>query len=496
MAASLCMARVALLFVAIMIAMNPGAHGFMTVAGAAANGFATSEELKALTALVELQTTQISRLEDVVANISTMIIDFTSSPAEAPISTTSLGNGLVPGAARRKLDDEDDDDEDEPMGILTLPPRLIASMQDLQIIIPMDWECQTGTNGGVYPCPTGIPSTCSLKRKSFYLGEGAGLSESCAACFCLKNSHTCCQYVGATTAILTSKCNAEDACGGGDLADWKQEPVARSDGSTVRFGCADWTNHPDWCDSLPGKIDSDTDIAVEDACAVCRSPDELCYFDKTYDLPGWATSSGGHGCDTFTTNPHWCDNPNVDDTTGITVGLACAACRKRVFGSCSSKLTEKVWGDQWWDEDGAVSYVNFKITRYEMSPTFGIEFYSTEGDTVRVLPSGQVHFKPNDAKRSLVVNEQIVYDMPEDSARARVLSTGLLEEPHASPDPNLPLSTLQLQQMREDLIDAQGPELQHRRSTRASRSNNDQSCGRGGCTSVSQASFLNVGLGV
>merc|ERR1711865_1358033 len=60
----------------------------------------------------------------------------------------------------------------------------------------------------------------------------------------------------------------------------------------------------------------------------------------------------------------------------------------------------------------------------EMSPDFGIEFYSTEGDTVRVFPGGEVHFKPNNAERSLVVNEQVRYAMGGgEPARARVLST-------------------------------------------------------------------------
>merc|ERR1712028_274652 len=200
------------------------------------------------------------------------------------------------------------------------------------------------------------------------------------------------------------------------------------------------------------------------ACAVCRSPDhpdQACH-GKDYDLPGWKDASLDD-YNSFRKSPSWCDtySTSADPRTGITVGEACAVCRpKRAFGSCSSKFTESAWSTPWWEDKAAGrSYVNFKITRYEMSPDFGVEFYSTEGDTVRVFPGGEVHFKPNNAKRSLVVNEQVLYDMGGgEPARARVLSTGPPKKAHAAPDLSLPLSGTQIQQLRADLRSGQEPE--------------------------------------
>ena len=79
MAAPLRMARAALLFVVIAIAMNPGAHGFATSEGGSAVA-----ELKSLSA-------QVSRLEGVVANVSTMVLSLITKPLEAPIAHSSLG---------------------------------------------------------------------------------------------------------------------------------------------------------------------------------------------------------------------------------------------------------------------------------------------------------------------------------------------------------------------------------------------------------------------
>ena len=78
---------------------------------------------------------------------------------------------------------------------------------------------------------------------------------------------------------------------------------------------------------------------------------------------------------------------------------------------------------------------------------------------VRVFPGGEVHFKPNNAKRSLVVNEQVRYAMGGgEPARARVLSTGPPKKARAAPNLSLPLSDTQIQQLRTDLRSAQEPE--------------------------------------
>merc|ERR1712028_190099 len=102
--------------------------------------------------------------------------------------------------------------------------------------------------------------------------------------------------------------------------------------------------------------------------------------------------------------------------------------------------------------------------------------YSTEGDTVRVFPGGEVHFKPNNAERSLVVNEQVRYAMGGgEPARARVLSTGPPKKARAAPDLSLPLSDTQIQQLRADLRSAQEPEPYSPR-----RLSNNRREGRGG----------------
>ena len=93
---------------------------------------------------------------------------------------------------------------------------------------------------------------------------------------------------------------------------------------------------------------------------------------------------------------------------------------------------------------------------------------------VRVFPGGEVHFKPNNAERSLVVNEQVLYAMGDgEPARARVLSTGPPKKARAAPDLSLPLSDTQIQQLRADLRSAQEPEpydprrlFNHRRAGR------------------------------
>jgi len=56
------------------------------------------------------------------------------------------------------------------------------------------------------------------------------------------------------------------------------------------------------------------------------------------------------------------------------------------------------------------SYINFKVTRYEMADAFGVEFYSTEGDTLKVFSTGDVHFKPDNAERTVYINEQVEYE--------------------------------------------------------------------------------------
>ncbi|KAK7238421.1 hypothetical protein SO694_00023478 [Aureococcus anophagefferens] len=83
-------------------------------------------------------------------------------------------------------------------------------------------------------------------------------------------------------------------------------------------------------------------------------------------------------------------------------------------------LTESgnVWGNQWWNDPYvSQSYINFKVTRYEMADAFGVEFYSTEGDTLKVFSTGDVHFKPDNAERTVYINEQVEYEYETDIDR-------------------------------------------------------------------------------
>ncbi|KAH8071088.1 hypothetical protein JL721_4519 [Aureococcus anophagefferens] len=84
----------------------------------------------------------------------------------------------------------------------------------------------------------------------------------------------------------------------------------------------------------------------------------------------------------------------------------------------SSTLDTEVWGNQWWNDPYvSQSYINFKVTRYEMADAFGVEFYSTEGDTLKVFSTGDVHFKPDNAERTVYINEQVEYEYETDIDR-------------------------------------------------------------------------------
>ena len=111
----------------------------------------------------------------------------------------------------------------------------------------------------------------------------------------------------------------------------------------------------------------------------------------------------------------------------------------------SGKLNSDMWGEQWWnDAEVTTSYVNFKVTRYEMSDGWGVEFYSTEGDTLRVFKSGDVHFKPAEAERTIYINELVEYDY-EDDDRRRLAA---VREQLATVNLALPIKATKLSEMR------------------------------------------------
>ncbi|KAH8058698.1 hypothetical protein JL722_5928 [Aureococcus anophagefferens] len=166
-------------------------------------------------------------------------------------------------------------------------------------VVPFDWECQTGTSGGVYPCPNGI-----LRRAA----NTGGVSSACAKCYCERR-------------------RARDGLGG----------QLREVGDAVSALYDDGESYSATVTEVTG-----SDITVT------YSDDDT----STYDL----TESGS-------------------------------------------------------------SYINFKVTRYEMADAFGVEFYSTEGDTLKVFSTGDVHFKPDNAERTVYINEQVEYEYETDVDR-------------------------------------------------------------------------------
>ncbi|KAH8048784.1 hypothetical protein JL721_11872 [Aureococcus anophagefferens] len=95
-----------------------------------------------------------------------------------------------------------------------------------------------------------------------------------------------------------------------------------------------------------------------------------------------------------------------------------SACGERGVSSVCAKCYCEVWGNQWWNDPYvSQSYINFKVTRYEMADAFGVEFYSTEGDTLKVFSTGDVHFKPDNAERTVYINEQVEYEYETDIDR-------------------------------------------------------------------------------
>ena len=94
----------------------------------------------------------------------------------------------------------------------------------------------------------------------------------------------------------------------------------------------------------------------------------------------------------------------------------------------NSLLENDIWNKRWWNDTNVgptnntldLVFVKFQVTRYEIGDSFGVEFYSTEGDTLRVFPSGNVYFKPQNAQRDILINEALDMEMdPEDDRRER-----------------------------------------------------------------------------
>ncbi|KAH8058701.1 hypothetical protein JL722_5931 [Aureococcus anophagefferens] len=230
---------------------------------------------------------------------------------------------------RRRLEDG------ESLGVLGLGSGDLNLFERAGFVVPFDWECQTGTSGGVYPCPNGIPSTCRANT--------GGVSSVCAKCYCESGSHTCCTYYNESNTY------SEDGYWYGG------------------FEC-------------PSALLSGGELVTDSAVNYCEVGDAVS-----------ALFDGGESY-----------SANVTEVTGSDITVTYSDDDTSTYD-----LTES----------GNVSYINFKVTRYEMADAFGVEFYSTEGDTLKVFSTGGVHFKPDNAERTVYINEQVEYGRETDVDR-------------------------------------------------------------------------------
>ena len=266
--------------------------------------------------------------------------------------------------------------------MLDLEPANLNQFERLGIVLPFDWECQAGTSGGVYPCPNGIPSTCR------------GVSSVCAKCYCELGSHTCCPYYddfSCPSALLSGDALVTDSavnyCEVGDMV----SAVWELDGESYSANVTEVT-------------DSTITVTYTDGDT------------STYGLmESGKVVQTASGADCVTT----CDSATLDK--------------------------EEVWGSQWWEDPTVTtSFINFKVTRYELASEFGVEFYSTEGDTLKVFPTGDVHFKPANAARTIYINEQVEYDYDTDQERR----LSLAEDVFGDIDLTKPISDARLMEAR------------------------------------------------
>ena len=307
-------------------------------------------------------------------SVGEMVWNHTTKAQVAPIGTTTLGHGVDPDdyktlddyqlPMRRRLEDGGG------LGVLGLDPADLNLFERAGFVVPFDWECQTGTSGGVYPCPDGIPSTCRANT--------GGVSSACAKCYCEVGSHTCCPYYSEDNTY------SEDGYWYGGF---ECPSALLSGGELVTDSAVNYCEVGDAVSALYDDGESYSATVTE----VTGSDITVTYSDddtSTYDL----TESG-----------------NVVQTAS---GADCVT-------TCdSSTLDTEVWGSQWWNDPYVTtSYINFKVTRYELADAFGVEFYSTEGDTLKVFSTGDVHFKPDNAERTVYINEQVEYEYETDIDR-------------------------------------------------------------------------------
>ena len=367
-------------------------------------------------------------MEETLDHVNGLLINHTSKP-EAPIGTSTLGHGVSPDwfdtlddlqlpmpSRKRRLEDE----EWTP-GVLGLPPNYLASMERMSIVVPFDWECQAGTSGGVYPCPMGVPSTCRANT--------GRLSAACAKCACTSDvsaGHACCQYHNGDAYTANGYDYSAFTC-----------PAALQTGawSYDYYGSYDYS-FPDYSYAYGSNLLVGTTVNV---CEVDEPVHAVWENGLIYEATVKSISSSKITVKFSDGDTARYDLLAEGYVSQIANGGDCVqTCDPAIVAS-------HLWGPQWWNDPYvSTSYVNFKVTRYEMADSFGVEFYSTEGDTVKVFSTGDVHFKPQDAERTIYINEEAEYDYSGDDDRRLAGAASALGDI----DLTLPIDTATLAEAR------------------------------------------------
>ena len=374
-------------------------------------------------------------IEMILENVEEMTFNHTTDLV-APVGTlASLGHGEDPDA-RRRLEDTDDNPYSS-SGVLGLEPNYLESMDRMGFVLPFDWECQAGTSEGVYPCPWGVPSTCRV-HTTVGVSSTTRLTNLCAACACSLDSysdHGCCDYVNNKEVEYSDFTYYYQA--GANQAGSAKQPY--------NFAC-------------PAELMDGDSLIVDTPTVVCAVDDVVFTEDGTIGVVSNVNmfeytitilhegDLDGHD-DDYVYTSYDIEEGHLYKSSDVDGGSIYSDC---VQVCDSGKLDSDMWGEQWWNEEEVTtSYVNFKVTRYEMSDGWGVEFYSTEGDTLRVFKSGDVHFKPAEAERTIVINELVEYDYEDDDRRRLVTSVhDLLAEINMGQ----PIKVKQLQDVRRRMV--------------------------------------------
>ena len=86
-----------------------------------------------------------------------------------------------------------------------------------------------------------------------------------------------------------------------------------------------------------------------------------------------------------------------------------------------------VWGaSDWWDEPNMdVSYINFRVVRFEMGQGLGLQLYSVQSDVIIIRPDKTVQFKPIGGENAILINPELTFTPPAVTAR-RELETSTM----------------------------------------------------------------------